>query len=343
MKGRVIAIDQRPDGHGTMAALMEDGVLQDLIIDPAEGGIYPGQIWRSRPDRPMKGMGGLMVRLDGGNGFLKEGKGVAPGEPLLVQVTTHAEAGKAPPVTRRILFKSRYTIATPQAPGLNISRSIRDPEERDLLESAVAPLMQEREGLIIRTAARGMDLDVVADDAAAMLDLARAVKADTSGNPELLVDNADAAMIAWRDWPEPDLLDDAEGAFERHNVWDAIDALRSPRVALGQGAYMFIEPVRAMVAVDINTGSDTSPAATLTTNMAALRALPRELRLRGLGGQIVLDLAPMTKRDRPQLEATLKASFRGDVETSLAGWTPLGHIELLRKRERLPLSEVLPQ
>ncbi|MBB5516591.1 Ribonuclease G/E [Rubricella aquisinus] len=342
MKGRVIAIDQRPDGQGSMAALIEDGIVEDLIIDPAAPGIHPGQIWRGQPDRPMKGMGGLMVRLDAGNGFLKEGKGVAPGEPLLVQVSTHAEPGKAPPVTRRLLFKSRYAIATPMAPGLNISRSIRDPEERDVLEAAVAPLMQPGEGMIIRTAARGVVLEDVAEDAAAMLELSRAVMADLTGPPELLVDTPDAGMLAWRDWPEPDILDDAPGAFERHNVWDTIDGLRSPRVPLGQGAYMFIEPVRALVAVDVNTGKDMSPAGSLTTNIAALRALPRQLRLRGLGGQIVLDLAPMTKRDRPQLESTLKSAFRGDVETSLAGWTPLGHMELLRKRERLPLAEVLP-
>jgi ribonuclease G len=242
-----------------------------------------------------------------------------------------------------LLFKSRYAIATPMAPGLNISRSIRDPEERDMLAGAVAPLMHDGEGMIIRTAARGVALEDVAEDAAAMLDLARAVTADVLGPPELLVDTPDAAMLAWRDWPEPDILDNEEGAFERHNVWDAIDSLRSPRVPLGQGAYMFIEPVRALVAVDVNTGNDTSPAGSLTTNIAALRALPRQLRLRGLGGQIVVDLAPMTKRDRPQLESTVKAAFRGDVETSLAGWTPLGHLELLRKRERVPLREILPE
>ena len=76
--------------------------------------------------------------------------------------------------------------------------------------------------------------------------------------------------------------------------------------------------------------------------MAAARALPRALRLRGLGGQITLDLAPMPKKDRRTFETSLRAAFRKDAtETALAGWTPLGHFELQRKRDRLPLTDVV--
>jgi ribonuclease G len=64
--------------------------------------------------------------------------------------------------------------------------------------------------------------------------------------------------------------------------------------------------------------------------------------VRGLGGQITVDLAPMPKKERRTFEASLRAAFRSDdVDTVLAGWTPLGHFELQRKRARLPLSEVL--
>ena len=92
----------------------------------------------------------------------------------------------------------------------------------------------------------------------------------------------------------------------------------------------------------MNTGGDFSPAAGLKANLAAARTLPRQLRLRGLGGQIVLDLAPMAKKDRKQFETTLRSAFRADtVETSLVGWTPLGHFELQRKRERLALPRGL--
>ncbi len=105
---------------------------------------------------------------------------------------------------------------------------------------------------------------------------------------------------------------------------------------------MFVEPTRALVAVDVNTGADTSPASALKANLAALGALPRALRLRGLAGQIVLDLAPVAKRDRRRVEDAARGAFRSDgIETTVLGWTPLGHLELTRKRERLPLAECL--
>ena len=89
---------------------------------------------------------------------------------------------------------------------------------------------------------------------------------------------------------------------------------------------MFVEPTRALVAVDVNTGGDTAPAAGLRANLAVARALPRALRLRGLVGQIVLDLAPMPKKDRRAFEDALRAAFRADsIETALVGWTPLVH------------------
>ena len=116
----------------------------------------------------------------------------------------------------------------------------------------------------------------------------------------------------------------------------------SPVVDLPGGGHMAIEPTRALIAVDVNTGPDTSPAAALKANIAAARDLPRQLRLRGLGGQVTVDFAPMPKRDRAALDQQLRLAFKGEAaETSLAGWTPLGNFELQRKRDRLPLALIL--
>lgn len=134
---------------------------------------------------------------------------------------------------------------------------------------------------------------------------------------------------------EPDL-------FAQHGVWDEIERLRSPRVDLPDGAWMAIEPTRAMVTVDVNTGETFEAAAALKANLAAAKELPRQLRLRGLGGQVAVDFAPLKKMDRRRIEEALKGAFRRDpVETTLAGWTPLGNFEIQRKRERRPLAEVL--
>jgi ribonuclease G len=170
------------------------------------------------------------------------------------------------------------------------------------------------------------------------------VLADVTGGPELLVDGPSAHDLAFRDWLDPG-VDDADTdpeSFERHGVTEALEALLAARVDLEAGASLVIEPTRALVAVDVNTGPDMSPAAALKANIAAARDLPRQLRLRGLGGQVVVDFAPMPKRDRHILDQVLKAAFKAEGETNLAGWTTLGLYELTRKRDRLPLSQVLP-
>jgi len=337
MKGRSVILDRL--GDRLAAAMVVDGVLDDLLIAPPLDVPLPGAIYRAAVDRPMKGQGGAILRLPGGRGYLKSAKGLAPGATMLVQVTGFAEGGKAVPVTDRVLFKSRYAIVTPDAPGINISRAIKDEARRDELLLLAHEAMGEtgRTGLIMRSAAVDAPDQALAEDIIAMADLAAAIMADTTGDPELLVDGPDPHTLAWREWPEPDSISTKDGGFVEQGVDAMIDALRRPHVALGEGA-MFIEPTRALVAVDVNTGPDTSLAAGLKANIAAVRALPAQLRCRGLGGQIVLDLAPMAKKERRGFEQVLRAAFRFDpVETILAGWTPLGCYELQRKRDRLPL------
>ena len=136
MIGRVVILDEM-DGRG-VAALMVDGRLEELSIDPKDDSPLPGAIFRAVADRPMKGQGGMFVRLPAGvSGFLRQTGGIAPGQRLLVQVTGPAEPGKALPVTTRLLFKSRFAIITPDAPGLNVSRQIKDDTSRAALASLI--------------------------------------------------------------------------------------------------------------------------------------------------------------------------------------------------------------
>ncbi len=339
MKGRTIVLDHL--GEVEAAALMVDGKLDDLLIDSDVP--RPGTIYRAIADRPVKGQGGMFMKTPDGSAFLRQIKGLAPGQPLLVQVSGYAEPGKAIPVTQKLLFKSRYAIVTPDAPGMNISRSIRDEDERDrLLEIAHDSADGAAHGLILRSSCAGAEADDIADDIDAMLTLADKVLGDSATEMEVLSEGDGPHVLAWRDWVTPaDIITDA-GSFETHGVLDAIDALRHPRVDLDSGASMFVEPTRALVAVDVNTGNDASLAAGIKANMSCARALPRALRLRGLGGQITLDLAPMPKKDRRPFETALRQAFRADdVETTLIGWTPLGHYELQRKRARIAITEVL--
>lgn len=341
MKGRTIVLGEI-DGR-KVAALVVDGQLDDLLVEGPPDRPAPGTVYRGIAGRPLKGQGGVMLSLpEGQSAYLRQTKGIAPGQPILVQVTGYAEPGKAIPVTTRLLFKSRYAIVTPEAPGANVSRAIREEARHDELTGLARSLdLPEGVGLILRSAAEtASDADIL-DDAASMSEAAAAVLSEAEGKtPERLLDGDDPHVLAWREW-EADQIDGAPDAVERHDILEAIGRLRGP-VPLSGGGSMIVEPTRALVAVDVNTGSDSSAAAGLKANIAAARALPRSLRCLGLGGVITIDFAPSPKRDRRQIETALKSAFRNDpLETAFAGWTPLGHFELQRKRERLPLSEAL--
>lgn len=343
MKGRIVALGML-SGRAA-AALVVDGRLEDLVVE-GPGGPAPGAILRARVGRLVKGQGGVFVDLpDGLSGFVRQVRGLAPGQPVLVQVAGHAEPGKAVPLTTRILFKGRHAILTPGAPGLNLARSLRDAALRDRLAALAERAMAGSDiGLILRSACEAADEDEIADEVRALREVAEAVTADLTGSPELLLDGPTPAEIAWRDWahPAPDRVDDATDALDAAGVLDAVDALLVPEVALPGGASAVIEPTRALIAVDVNTGTDTTPAAALKANLALSRDLPRQLRLRGLGGQVVVDFAPVPKRDRQVIDQALTAAFRRDgAEATLAGWTPLGNYELTRRRDRPPLAEVL--
>lgn len=342
MKGALIVLGEIAGREA--AARMVDGQLDDFLMavdDDAPPA--PGAIFRAVADRPVKGQGGMIMTLpDGQTGLFRGAQGLKPGTTMLVQVTSYAEAHKAVPITDKLIFKGRSVIVTPGAKGLNVSRQVRDEEMREMLLEALhrsrAPASGH--GVIIRTGAVGIDPDDIAEEADSLLDLADAVLSDVDGVPELLLDAPGPHDLAWRDWPHGDQT--VEG-FEAHGVLDALVALGTAEMQLTAGS-MVIEPTRALVAVDVNTGGDFSPAAGLKVNLAVAKALPRALRLRGLGGQITLDLAPMPKKDRKTFEVALRAAFRADpIETALVGWTPLGHFELQRKRERLPLPKGLIQ
>jgi len=339
MKGKQVVLGHI--GDAKVAALLEDGKLQDVLVEDLSR-LPLGSILRAVVDRPVKGIGGVMLRLPHGTGFLKKAKGLAPGQTITVQTSGFAEAGKADPVNQRFIFKSRYAIVTPDQPGLNVSRQIRDDDLRDdLLLLAKSGMEGSNMGLIIRSSAALADMGDVAEDIQTMRASAEAISVEAGLEPEVLLEGDDPHVQAWREWSDVSDILTGPDDLEASGALDQIEAAQGAWVTLGSGG-MFVEQTRAMATVDINTGADLSPAAALKVNLAAVQDLPRQLRLRGYSGQIAIDFAPMTKRDRKPIEVALRAALRTcSVATEFVGWTPLGHGELKRKRERAVLNDLL--
>ena len=344
MKGRQVVL-----GHlfgAEAAALMQDGVLTDLLVDASRlAPLVPGDICRGVVERLMKGQGGVFLRLpEGQRGYLRDRSGLREGQALLVQVAGVADEGKAVPVTSRIVFRGRHALVTPGAPGINVSRRIRDDDLRAELtalgETAAPP---EGTGIIFRSLCDVAPIDEIAGELRSLLELSAKVAGEQAGPPELLLGAPSPHEQAWMDWadPEPDAIEEGEDSFDRCGVMEAVDALLSSDLPLPGGGHAVIEPTRALLAVDVNTGSDASPAAALKANIALARDLPRQLRLRGLGGQVVVDFAPIPKRDRATLDQVLRAAFKGEsAETSLIVWTTMGLYEINRKRDRIALHRL---
>lgn len=345
MKGRQVVLGQITGKEA--AALLQDGQLIDLIVDAGtQTALKPGAICRGVVERLMKGQGGAFLRLpDGQRGYLRERSGMREGKPMLVQIAGAPEEGKAIPLSARPIYRGCYALVTPGAPGVNVSRRIRDPEIRNELEKLGQSLLGSRShGIILRSAAAHADNDEIADELSPLIELADRISAETDGAPELLLAAATPWEQAWTEWadPPPDVIEEGSDSFDRCGVSEIIDALLADAIPLPQGAGAFIEQTRAFIAVDVNTGPDTTPAAGLKANIALARDLPRQLRLRGLGGQVVIDFAPLSKRDRATLDQVLKAAFKGDgTETTLVGWTNMGLYEINRKRDRVPLRQLI--
>lgn len=338
MKGRLIAIEPGPPG---MAALVVDGRLEDLLIDaPAEAPRIE-EIHRVRVRRVFAKQGAASVKLAGGaDGWLREAPEAEEGALVLAEVTGVAEEGKATPLSGRRLHRGRYAILTPLSPGVNVARGVKDKEARArLIALGEAALAGAAAGLIMRSAAVEAEPEAITAEVALLL--GREAGLAGGGPPGLVAPALDAAGFALREW-QADAETEA-GIFDRLGLWSQIDALRGARASLGRGAWMAVEPTAALVAVDVNTGADTAPDAAARANLLAAADLPRQLRLRGLGGQVVVDFAPMRKADRRAVEVALSRALANDpVQTTIAGWTPLGHLELVRKRERRPIATLLP-
>ena len=299
---------------------------------------------------------------------------VKKGQKLLVQVTKEAISTKGPRVTTQISLPGRFLVHMPQSNHVGVSRKIDDREERSRLRKMARENLPEGSGgLIIRTAGEELTPELFKRELKTLLQnwkqiqkKSRSVKAPalvhreagltrgiirdifTNKVDSLTVDSPDVheEIKRYLDGIDPDLMkrvhlyQEPLPLFDEYGVEEAIREAFQRRVDLPSGGYLIIEPTEALVSVDVNTGRYTGkkdPEKTiLKTNLDAAREVARQLRLRDIGGIIVVDFIDMeSKGNQDRVLQELRTYLNRDrARTRAFQVSELGLVEMTRQRVR---------
>ncbi len=303
-----------------------------------------------------------------------------PGEAVVVQVQKDAIGDKGARVTCRLALAGRYLVWLPGGDRARISRRIPDGPERIRLQTVGSALVEGASGaggLILRTASVGRSQEELVGDVEALRLLHRQIlaKAGASKAPVLLQREPGAAARVVRDHltheveevvaGSPELASEIRSAafsapdellarirveeepFRREGIEREVLRALGARVPLPSGGHLVIEPTEALVSIDVNSGGAKGgpdlEATALQTNLEATRVVARQLRLRDLGGILVVDFIDLgTDAARQQVQEALeRCLLRDRANPRIHGWTELGLMIMSRRRRRMPLHRLL--
>lgn len=304
---------------------------------------------------------------------------VRQGQDIMVQVVKDPLGTKGARLTTDITLPSRYLVFMPDSSHVGVSQRIEDETERNRLKAITLPYVDADGGFIIRTAAEGVGADELAQDAAFLRrvwakvserrkrkgttllyqDLAlpvRIIRDFVGTELDLIqVDSsqtfAELTQFAQEFMPEiAHKMEHYKGTgaiFDLYDVENEIQRALGRKVELKSGGYLIIDQTEAMTTVDINTGAFVGhrnlEETIFNTNLEATQAIARQLRLRNLGGIIIIDFIDMKKADhKNRVLSSLQAALDKDrVKTSISGFSGLGLVEMTRKRTRESLEHVV--
>jgi ribonuclease G len=304
-----------------------------------------------------------------------------PGSDIIVQVTKGPIGTKGPRITTNISLAGRYLVLMPFSDQCGISRKIEDPKERQRLRRILNELdMPDNMAVIIRTVGEGQKARFFVRDLHVLLEQWKSISGDleTARAPKLLLAEPDLIERTVRDFLTDEVdrivVDDLDAAnrmkdlvgliskrsqrkikhyteavpiFERFNVDKQIDAALRRQVWLPCGGYLVIDETEALVAIDVNTGRNKGgkdqDKTILQTNMEAVEEIARQLRLRNIGGLIVLDLIDMRNpRDQKQVLNYFKDNIKRDkARTHVLPISQLGLMEMTRQRVQESISRAV--
>jgi ribonuclease G len=384
------------------AALLENGVLQEVYIERAARRGLISNIYKGRVLRVLPGMQAAFVDIglertaflhasDISAGLPQNGSGELPnirelvreGDEIMVQVVKDPLGNKGARLTTFITLPSRHLVLLPRSDTVGISARIEDEEERERLRLIVEEILAERGltcGAIVRTVAEGMDRKTLVADLKYTVKLWEVVQERCSNAPvkmlvhedlslplrilrdmvtsdieRILVDSEEDfhAMQDFADTYLPDIEPMLElykrrrPIFDLHGIEDEIRKSLDRNISLKSGGYLIFDQTEAMTTVDINTGGYVGhrnlEETIYRTNLEAAVAIARQLRLRNLGGIIIIDFIDMEELDHREnvLQVLEQSLARDHARHQIMPVSPLGLVEMTRKRTRESLQHIL--
>lgn len=292
------------------------------------------------------------------------------GEDIIVQVIKDPVGNKGPKLTTHISIPARFMVLTPYSRTINVSRKISEKSEVKRLKKIGKDMIEENIGLIFRTNAEDVEEKMLIEEYRSLVRLYKKIERQKNFNPspKLLYKEADAALKLIRDTYNEKkykiIVNERESYKEileledsfSQNIKDNIEykknfsvdtnpvinrdlaIAQNRNVALDSGGYIVIDETEALTAIDVNTGKYTGSISLkgtiLRTNLEAAEEIARQIKLRNIGGIIIIDFIDMkSRKDISKVLSSLKESFKNDKnKPNLIGITKLGLAEVTRKR-----------
>jgi ribonuclease G len=338
-----------------------------LASDPRPAGQKPAPAQRTQ--RPFPTLLGANITLE-------------TDHPILVQVTREAFANKGVRVTSRISIPGRFLVLVPFEPGIGISRKVYSVRERTRLRKIVRSLKPKELGVIIRTVAENKEESALREDLEKLLEQWRDIekKAREIKPPTLMYRDPSLTSSVMRDlftpditrividsrkmyrevmdyveWAAPNLTGTVElyrgtnSIFDSFNIESQIEQTLTRKIPLPNGGYLFMEHTEAMVVIDVNSGRYAARREqelnSLKTNLESARVIARQLRLRDIGGIIVIDFIDMAEeRNRKKVYDEMRKELRNDrAKSSVLPLTEFGLMQITRQRIRQSIVQALSE
>lgn len=385
------------------AAVLENGILQELFIERASSRGLVGNIYRGKVIRVLPGMQAAFINIGRERSAFLHAAEILPvsedesindhklqspditdllhdGQTMTVQVIKDELGTKGARLTTHLTIPSRYLVFMPGNRHIGVSQRIDDEQERQRLRDILKNDDNQSYGYIVRTAAEGASEQELVRDSEFLIKLWQQItlKIQQAKAPSLVHEDLDLALRFVRDLVPSDVEKiriDSESVhkrlleflndfiptlgkclelysgerplFDMYNVEDDIEKSLQRKVQLKSGGYLIIEQTEAMVTIDVNTGAFVGyrnlEDTIFKTNLEAASSLARQLRLRNLGGMVIIDFIDMKEEEhkRQVLRTLEKALDKDHAKTHISEVSTLGLVQMTRKRSRESLEHIL--